>query len=301
MSVEVKELTKEIGGRMILDHLTFSVERPSIFGIIGQNGSGKTTLMRTIIGLMQADAGSIMVDGAPVEKMYHRCGYMPEERGTYMKIQVLDQLVYSGMLRGMKKKDARESALDLLDQVGIQCYAKVLMERVPKEVQQKIQLLQALVHRPKLLLLDEPFRSLDPIGEDTMRTLLKKLVREEECYILIGSQHLDMMEQYCEGILILNHGKNALSGNLRSIKKSYGHTNLVVSCPVDVTDTARDFGMELRERRQGETEYKIDSDDQADALLSHMLSQGFYPTKYEIREPSLTEIFKEKVGGEIET
>lgn len=296
MGLVVKDLCKSFGDKVAVDHLSFQMEEPGVFGLIGTNGAGKTTTIRMILGIMRPDQGSAMWNGTVINRDTLSFGYMPEERGIYMKTKVMEQLVYFGMLRGMNRSDAKASALKYLERLGMSEYKDTMVEKLSKGNQQKIQLIATLVHNPELIFLDEPFSGLDPVNTEVLRGLLEDLI-EEKRYIVMSSHQMGTVEEYCENLLILHHGETKLLGNLREIKRGYGHTNLVVSCDVDIDETAKSMGMEIIEKRATETEYRIQGDDMANGLLSHMLSQGFYPTKFEIREPSLSEIFIEKVGG----
>lgn len=297
MSLIVENLTKSFGGRVAVDHLNFSMEEPGVFGLIGTNGAGKTTTIRMILGIMQADEGQATWNGDRISRDTLSFGYMPEERGIYMKTKVMEQLIYFGMLRGMSKAAAKDSGLRYLKRLGMEEYQNMAVEKLSKGNQQKIQLITTLIHEPQLIFLDEPFSGLDPVNTEVLRGLLQDLI-DDNRFIVMSSHQMNTVEEYCKDIVVLHHGQTKLLGNLRQIKKGYGHTNLIVSCDVDIDMTAAGLGITVLEKRANETEYRIQGDDMAHALLSHMLSQGFYPTKFEIREPSLSEIFIEKVGEE---
>ena len=298
MGLYVKNLTKTFGSKVAVDHLSFQMEESGVFGLIGTNGAGKTTTIRMILGIMQADEGKALWNDTPINRDSLSFGYMPEERGIYMKNKVLEQLVYFGRLRGMNRSDAQKSALRYLQRLGMENEKNTLVEKLSKGNQQKIQLISTLIHDPKLIFLDEPFSGLDPVNTEVLRGLLQELI-DEKRYIVMSSHQMSTVEEYCKDILILHQGQTKLCGNLREIKRGYGHTNLLISCDVNIDETAKQYGLEVIEKRANETEYRIHGDEMAHSLLSHMLSQGFYPTKFEIREPSLNEIFIEKVGAEV--
>ncbi len=297
MGLNVQNLTKTFGKKVAVDHLNFQMENPGVFGLIGTNGAGKTTTIRMILGIMQADEGQATWNDTVISRDTLSFGYMPEERGIYMKNKVLEQLVYFGRLRGMNRTDAKNSAIRYLQRLGMENEKNSLVEKLSKGNQQKIQLIATLIHDPKLIFLDEPFSGLDPVNTEVLRGLLQELI-DEQRYIVMSSHQMSTVEEYCRDILILDHGQTKLYGNLREIKKGYDHTNLVISCDVNIDETAQHFGLEVIEKRANETEYRIRGDEMAHSLLSHMMSQGFYPTKFEIREPSLNEIFIEKVGAQ---
>ena len=297
MGLLVENLTKTFGSKVAVDHLSFQMEEPGVFGLIGTNGAGKTTTIRMILGIMQADEGKALWNGTSINRDTLSFGYMPEERGIYMKNKVLEQLVYFGRLRGMNRSDAHKSALRYLQRLGMENEKNTLVEKLSKGNQQKIQLIATLIHDPQLIFLDEPFSGLDPVNTEVLRGLLQELI-EEKRHIVMSSHQMSTVEDYCKDILILHQGQTKLCGNLQEIKRGYGHTNLVISCDANIDETAKQYGLEVLEKRANETEYRIHGDEMAHSLLAHMLSKGFYPTKFEIREPSLNEIFIEKVGAE---
>lgn len=306
MSLKVDGLTKAFGERVAVDQISFEMDAPGVFGLIGTNGAGKTTTIRMILGIMSPDSGSAEWDGRAITRETLAFGYMPEERGIYMKNKVLDQLIYFGMLRGMNRTDAKNSALRLMERLGVTEYKDMAAEKLSKGNQQKVQLIATLIHNPELIFLDEPFSGLDPVNVEVLRGLIEELV-EEKKYIVMSSHQMATVEDYCENLVILNHGKTILSGNLREIKAGYGHTNLVVRTEnpeaadngSDTVETlAERAGLVLMEKRADESEYKITGDEMAKRFLKCLLEENIYPLKYEIKEPSLHEIFIEKVGGQ---
>ncbi len=296
MSLNVSNLTKSFGSNTAIDHLSFSMDAPGIYGLIGTNGAGKTTSIRCILGIMQPDEGSSTWNGKTISRETLKFGYLPEERGIYMKTKVLEQLIYFGMLRGMSRNDAKTSALSYMERLQVTQYQNVPAEKLSKGNQQKIQLIAALVHEPKLLFLDEPFSGLDPVNVEVLRKLLTELVADGR-YIVMSSHQMATVEEYCRDLVILTKGKTVLQGNLSQIKAGYGHTNLIVSTETDFSPIAQKHGLKLLEERASESEYKITGDDMARSFLSELFSNGIFPTKYEIKEPSLQEIFIEKVGA----
>ena len=299
MSLKVDHLTKTFGEKVAVDNISFEMTEPGVFGLIGTNGAGKTTTIRMILGIMGADSGSAVWNGKPITRETLAFGYMPEERGIYMKNKVLEQLVYFGMLRGTNRTDAKKSALRLMERLGVSEYKDMLAEKLSKGNQQKIQLIATLIHNPELIFLDEPFSGLDPVNTEVLRGLIAELVDEKK-YIVMSSHQMATVEEYCENLVILDHGKTLLSGNLREIKSGYGHTNLVLRTE-DVHNEktmklAEEAGLHLLEKRADESEYKIAGDKMANGFLKSLLAEQIYPLKFEIKEPSLHEIFIEKVG-----
>ena len=295
MSLVVENLTKRFGEKTAVDHISFSMETPGVFGLLGTNGAGKTTTIRTILGIMEADEGKAQWNGRKINRETLVFGYLPEERGIYMKTKVLEQLIYFGMLRGMKREAAKKSALGYMERLGVMEYKNMPAEKLSKGNQQKVQLISALIHNPRLVFLDEPFSGLDPVNGKMLRDLVSELV-EEGKYIILSTHQMETVEEYCKNLLILNRGKTILQGNLKEIKSAFGRTNLCVTVNGDVEDMAREEGLEIFERRAVETEYKFQEEEMAHRFLKRMLDAGIYPDKFEIREPSLQEIFVRKAG-----
>lgn len=299
MGLNVNNLTKSFGEKIAVDKISFNIESPGVFGLIGTNGAGKTTTIRMILGIMRPDSGSSNWNGKPISRETLAFGYMPEERGIYMKSRVLEQLIYFGMLRGMNKTDAKNSALSLMERVDVLEYRDMTADKLSKGNQQKVQLIATLIHNPKLLFLDEPFSGLDPINTETLRKLLSELIDEGK-YIVMSSHQMFVVEEYCRDIVILNRGKTVLSGNLKQIKAGYGHTNLIIKIEdshiLQAKEIANKIGLSVFEERADEIEYLIGGDSMAHDYLSALTNESIYPLKYEIKEPSLNTIFIEKVG-----
>ena len=182
--LEVEGLTKAFGQRLAVDDLSYSIDEHVVFGLIGTNRAGKTTTIRMILGILTPDEGSARWDGRPIDRETLSFGYMPEERGIYMKTRVLEQLVYFGMLRGMSKGDARASALGYMQRLGVEEYKDMPAEKLSKGNQQKIQLIATLVHNPRLIFLDEPFSGLDPVNAEMLRGLIRELVDEGRMIVM---------------------------------------------------------------------------------------------------------------------
>ena len=295
VGLSVHKLSKTFETKKAVDQISFEMTEPGVFGLIGTNGAGKTTTIRMILGIIRMDEGTASWNNAPISRETMSFGYMPEERGIYTKSKVFDQLVYFGMLRGMNKTDARNSTSKWMDRLGVTEYKDMIAEKVSKGNQQKIQLIAALIHNPELIILDEPFSGLDPVNTEMMSNLISELV-EEKKYIVMSSHQMSTVEEFCEELVMLHNGKTILQGNLRKIKAGYGHTNLAVRTARDISALAKESGMTVITRHADEVEYSITGDNMADAFLSRLVGAGIYPIKYEIREPSLHEIFIEKAG-----
>ena len=297
MSLKVNELTKVFGAKTAVDHLSFCIEKPGVFGLIGTNGAGKTTTIRMMLGIVRPDFGTSEWNGKPISRETLSFGYMPEERGIYGKVPVLEQLIYFGMLRGMNKADAKASALRLIDRLELDEYKNMLADKLSKGNQQKVQLAATLIHDPELIILDEPFSGLDPVNAEALRAIIGELIDQKK-FIVMSSHQMATVEEYCEDLVLLHRGKTVLSGSLRAIKASYGHNRLLVSADERAENIAKEIGLTLKERRADASEYAICGKADADRFLSKLIENNVYPTRYELREPSLNEIFIEKAGSE---
>lgn len=300
MGLLIKDVSKSFGEKKAVDRIGFTMDEPGVFGLIGTNGAGKTTTIRMILGVMQKDEGEISWNGGPINRETVRFGYMPEERGIYPKVKIIDQLVYFAELRGMNRKSAVESADKWLSRLGVTEYRNMPAEKLSKGNQQKIQLITAIIHDPELIFLDEPFSGLDPVNTDVFKSVIGELIGQKK-YIVMSSHQMATVEEYCHNLLMLDKGRTVLKGNLRKIKESYGHTNLSVGCAsapeTTVLALAEKHGIKLIERTANGYEFKIGGDEPAHAFLKEMIDSGAFPERFEIREPSLHEIFIEKVGA----
>ena len=294
MGLSVRHVSKSFGEKKAVDDLSFEIAEPGVFGLIGTNGAGKTTTIRMILGVTDKDQGEITWNGGPLNRRTVRFGYMPEERGIYPKVKVIDQLLYFGELRGMSRRQAAQAADRWLKRLEVTEYRGIAAEKLSKGNQQKIQLIATILHDPELIFLDEPFSGLDPINADVFKSVIAELIAEKR-YIVMSSHQMSTVEEYCRDLVILNRGKTILAGNLRQIKAGYGHTNLSIACEQDILPLAEKHGIRLLEKTAEGYEFKINGDDAARALLAELVENGIFPDRYEIREPSLHEIFVEKV------
>ena len=295
MGLQVANVNKSFGNKIVIDDLSFRMDNPGVFGLLGTNGAGKTTTIRMVLGILEKDSGSIDWNNRAVSRETARFGYLPEERGIYPKAKVSDQLLYFAKLRGMSSCDAKISLKKWLERLKVSEYAQRVAEQLSKGNQQKIQLISTIIHDPELIILDEPFSGLDPVNTDLFKSVIQELV-EKGKYIIMSSHQMPAVEEYCREILILDSGKTVLSGNLKEIKHSYGRTNLFIDCDGDIRDFAKQEGITQISSTASGYEMKISADSQAHRLLEKIIKTGLRLDKFEIREPSLHEIFVMKVG-----
>ncbi len=295
MALQVNQLKKQYGGNTVLHEISFEASTGKAFGLLGGNGAGKTTTIRSILGLVDYDAGSILWKGKPISESRPSIGYLPEERGLYPKEKVSEQLVYFARLEGLSRLAAVKSMKSWLERLGITEYEHKRVEELSKGNQQKVQIISALLHDPELIILDEPFSGLDPINSDMLASVVKEQLEEGKTMIF-SSHQMGHVEQFCEDICILKRGRMMVSGSLSDIKRSYGRCNLVLRSDEDITSHIEGVGIHTVKPNANEWEMKVRDENEANELLLQLTREGIRLLKYEIKEPTLHEIFIEKVG-----
>ena len=295
MALNVDGLVKVYGDKKVVDHLSFSVEKPGVFGLLGTNGAGKTTTIRMILGMLKKDGGTVTWNGEEFNSKKIAVGYLAEERGIYSKFTVLDQLIYFGELKGMSRKDALKSIDYWLDRLEATEYKNKKAEQLSKGNQQKIQFIAALISNPEILILDEPLSGLDPVNTDLFKEVIKEEIAKGK-YIIMSSHQMNTIEEFCENLVILNKGKTVLSGNLNEIKKSYGRNHLVLKCDGDIDELIKASNMKIINDNLDYKELLVEREEEAIVLLKKILEKDIPVIRFELREPTLHEIFIEKVG-----
>lgn len=296
MSLKVENLVKNYGAYRAVDGLSFELTEPGVFALLGTNGAGKTTSIRMILGMLSADSGSVTWDGKRFTTAGNSVGYLAEERGLYPKYKIMDQLLYFASLKGMKRQDAQRALNYWFGRMGVQEYRDKRAEQLSKGNQQKIQLIAALAADPQLLILDEPLSGLDPVNAELFKSVIREEIQKNK-YIIMSSHQMSTIEEFCRDIVILNKGKTVLQGDLNAIKKGYGRVKLTVKCEGDITAMAQECGLTATDVTPNGSSFSVSSEEQAHMLLNKIIESGMPLIKYELREPSLNEIFIEKVGG----
>lgn len=295
MSLKVNNLVKSYGDKLVVDNLSFSIDKPGVFGLLGTNGAGKTTTIRMMLGMLKKDDGTVTWNGNTYNTKEVSTGYLAEERGIYSKFTVLDQLIYFGELKGMSRKDALKSIDYWLERLEATEYKNKRAEQLSKGNQQKIQFIAALISNPDILILDEPLSGLDPVNTDLFKEVIKEEIARGK-YIIMSSHQMSTIEEFCENLVILNKGKTVLSGNLNDIKKSYGRNHLILKCDGDVKELIEKSNMKILNENRDYIELGVSSEEEATELLKEILNRNIQVIRFELREPTLHEIFIEKVG-----
>lgn len=228
MKLTVNEIYKSFGEKNVLKGISFSAESGKALGVLGRNGAGKTTLIRIIMQVFGADAGTVLLDGEPINTEKVHIGYLPEERGLYPKQKIMTQLLYFAELKGVDKKQAKQTADKYFKELGIEQYKNVRLDTLSKGNQQKIQLIAALIADPDIVILDEPFSGLDPVNAGMLKNIVKELIKDGKM-VLFSSHQMNYIEEFCDDIIILNGGKSVLDGSIKKIKRSYARNVLEIA------------------------------------------------------------------------
>lgn len=295
MGLKVQNVTKTFGEKLAVDNISFEIDKPGVFGLLGTNGAGKSTTIRMILGILKKDTGSISWNGKEVERKYVNFGYLPEERGIYPKIKISDQLIYLAKLKGMKEKEAIESMDYWLKRLEVEEYKDMIAEKLSKGNQQKIQFITSVIHNPELLVIDEPFSGLDPVNTELLKGAIIELV-SKGTYIIMSSHQMASIEEFCQDILILNRGKTVLKGNLKSIKEEYKANKVELITKEDVSKYINENGLKILKQLDNQYEIEIKEEIDAQKLLKDLVGKNIEIEKIEIKKPSLNDIFIEKVG-----
>ena len=295
MGLKLENVSKKFVGKQAVDNISFEVDKPGVFGLLGTNGAGKTTTIRMLLGIIKKDTGEITWNGKKVERKSVNFGYLPEERGVYPKTKIYDQLMYFAKLKGMNQKDADAAIRKWAKVLKVEEYIPMPAEKLSKGNQQKIQFMTAIIHNPELIVLDEPFSGLDPVNSEILKNVIIDLVKMGK-YIIMSSHQMASIEEFCTDILILNKGKTVLKGNLKEIKEKYKANRLELSTDKNIDEYIKEFNMEIEFSKNNEYSIKIDSEEKAHQLLEKLVKDHIEVDKFEIKKPTLNDIFIEKVG-----
>lgn len=323
MGLTVSHLSKKYGNKTVLEDLSFEMQRPGVYALLGTNGAGKTTAIRMMLNMLSRDSGEVLWNGAPLDTASCNVGYLAEERGLYPKYTLMDQLIYFAQLRGVNRAEAKRRIRYWSERLELDEYlyptkpirrsallrnsgtpATVITkskkaDQLSKGNQQKIQLMTALLPDPELIILDEPMSGLDPVNTD----LFKSIIRDEIArgkYLIMSSHQMATVEEFCTDLTILNRSKTVLQGHLNNIKKSYGRINLSLKVEQDISAFIESAGIQVLGEKEFEYQLRVSGESQANELLGALIAASVPIIRFDLREPSLHEIFVETVGNDNE-
>lgn len=298
MSLRVEGLSKAFGRIQALDQLSFEANTGRIFGLIGPNGSGKSTTFRIVLGLLNADEGEVYWDGQRMKQLNKEAiGFLPEERGLYPKLRVEKQLRYFGELKGRSKAWLQPEIDYWLEHFELEDRRKDKPDTLSKGNQQKVQLIMSFLHKPKLLIFDEPFSGLDPVNSDFLKRSILKL-RDEGATIIFSSHRMDHVEDLCDSLCLLDEGQSLFSGDILALKQEEGRRKLRLSPDLPRELIESFAGVEESNYTREQWTLLLESEERAQAIFRQVIDADGYTDKFSLDYLSLEEIFKKWVGND---
>jgi len=287
-TVEVSHVAKSFGDTHAVVDVSFDVGTGDIFGLLGPNGAGKTTTIRLMLDIFKPDRGTVSILGGPMtEEKKDRIGYMPEERGLYQDIQLESCLLYLASLKGMSATDARERAGDLLERFDLAAHKNKKVKDLSKGMQQKAQIINTIIHRPELIIIDEPFTSLDPINTQMVKDLIREL-RDEGTTIMMSTHQMHQVDELCDRILLIDEGRDLLYGGLDDIRRHYSGHAVLVRVAGELPDVA---GVESVTPHNNAVKMTLEDGTNPQDVLAALVAQNVTLERFEIAIPTVDEIF----------
>jgi ABC-2 type transport system ATP-binding protein len=292
-AVEVSHIVKAFADRIAVDDLSFSVSQGEIFGLIGPNGAGKTTTIRMMMDIIKPDSGEVTIFGEKLgEAIKNNLGYLPEERGLYKKLRVIDSIVYLASLKGMDKHSVMEKVDVFLNQTGMMHTKRQRIEEMSKGMGQIIQFITTIIHDPQLVILDEPFSGLDPVNTELLKDMFLDL-RNRGKAIILSTHQMNQVEELCDRILMVNNGRAVLYGDLSELKLTYKGNSVLLDFKGELGEVP---GITEKRIHRDYVELILDEKTTPQQVLAHLVSRGVVIDRFEIATPSLNEIFLKEVG-----
>jgi ABC-2 type transport system ATP-binding protein len=299
MSLAVEHVNKTFGSFQAITDLSMDVQEGALFGFLGPNGAGKTTTMRMILDLLRPDSGQIAWNGTPVHEVPRQSfGYLPEERGLYPRMEVQEQLIFLARLSGLSRQDASSALVEWLERFQITAYRQKKIEELSKGNQQKVQFLAAMLHNPTILIMDEPFSGLDPVNATVLKDAFLEMHRRGKT-IIFSTHQLEQVEELCEDMVLINKGRSVVQGRVQEIKRRHGRNVARLTLDNDPVASWLDTlaGVHVTQRRQDYIEMQFQADLNPNVIVEAALQHGGVISRFEVVEPSLTDIFLELVGA----
>lgn len=295
-AVMAEGVSKHFDSITAVHKLSLRIKQGSLFGLLGPNGAGKTTTLRMIMRVLAPDHGDLRLFGRPLtEAVQNLIGYLPEERGLYPRMKVLDVLVFLASLKGVPEAEARERGRAWLERLEIGDWAARKVNDLSKGMQQKVQFIAAVLHRPRLLILDEPFAGLDPVNAAVIKEIMLEM-HDQGITVILSSHRMEQVEMMCESICLINAGEKVLDGELRAIKQEYGKNTVRLEYSGDGAFLDIPDLIERINRHGAMVEAKLRPGADAQKILKAAVDGGVSIRRFELVEPPLNDIFIEKVS-----
>jgi ABC-2 type transport system ATP-binding protein len=294
--LSIQSVSKNYHNHKAVDNVSFDVPEGSIFGLLGPNGAGKTSLIRIITTITGADSGKIILDGQPIDETTPaKIGYMPEERGLYKKMKVAEQLLYLAQLKGLSKKEATEEIKYWFNKFDIADWWNKKIDELSKGMQQKIQFIATVIHRPKLLILDEPFSGLDPVNTNLIKDEIHKL-NDDGTTIIFSTHRMEQVEEICERIVVINKGSIILEGGVEEVKQRFKENLFKIESNHEIPTIHESAAFRIIKKNANEVIFKVSQGHDPNELLSSLIQQGIQIRSYNEILPSLNDIFIKQVS-----
>ena len=295
MGLLIEHVTKKFGYFTAVNDISLRLDKGKMLGFLGRNGAGKTTTFRMILGLSETTTGHITYEGKNINKhMYNKVGYLPEERGLHPKMTVEEELTYLATLKGLSSRDIQQRIDYWLERFAITENRKKRIQSLSKGNQQKIQLLASMLHEPELLILDEPFSGLDPVNVELLKRAVKDL-NDKGSTIIYSSHRMEHVEELCDDVCIIDKGQLVVSGDIQKVRSEHGNKLVVVESDHQIDGLDDIPGILKKEHRKHDVRLTIENEAVAEKIYNTVIKQG-YVRRFQVLEPSLNDIFIDKVG-----
>lgn len=299
MTLEIKNVSKHFGNNVAVDDLNIEIPEGEIFGLLGGNGAGKTTTFRIILGLLTATEGNVLYNGKKIDyNVTDKIGYLPEERGLHPKLKVREQIQYLGKLKGLSGREVDKQLDYWLEKFEVPENKNKKIEKLSKGNQQKIQVIASIIHNPSLIILDEPFSGLDPINVEILKRSVIEM-KDKGATIIFSTHRMEHVEELCENVCILNKGRSVVAGNIDQIKSDFGQKEIVIEGDKDLAYIENMPGILSFKQVRKRVTIKIEDESFAEPIFNEVIKQG-YVKRFEVKEPSMNDIFIAKVGEKFE-
>jgi ABC-2 type transport system ATP-binding protein len=295
-AIAVRHVTKRYGDFTAVEDLSFEVQSGEIFAMLGPNGAGKTTTLRMILDILKPDTGAIEVLGGPItDRAKERIGYMPEERGLYRSVTVIDALTYLGTLKGLSRRDARQRAVEMLQQVDLGENVKSKVSELSKGMQQKVQLIATILHRPDLIIIDEPFAGLDPVNTQLIKDMLYDM-NKDGVTIIMSTHQMQQVEEMAGRMLMIDQGRSVLYGTVDEVRQRFAKNAIIVEGDGDWAALKGVVAVEPGENGRGALLRLAQGVTPDDVMAAMAVGADYHVRRFELAVPSLNEIFIEVAG-----